>query len=115
MSHLTNGGLMFDRLGLDDVLVYERSTKGMQEPSTDGLVASSTVPSGDPESLHKTFHNVHQASTCQTTNEGREEQFHGISLLGLMGPKAFAGPPVCMRAGMGRLPPNTKFSGEAPF
>ena len=75
---------MFDRPGLDDVLVYERSTNGMQEPSTDSSVASSTVSAGDAESLHKAFHNVHQAGTCQTTNEGREEQCHGISLLGLI-------------------------------
>lgn len=94
MSHLTNGGLMFDRPGLDDVLVYERSTKGMQEPSTDGPVASSTVPTGDPESLHEAFHNVHQAGTCQTTNEGRQEQSHGISLLGLMRLTDFAALPV---------------------
>lgn len=72
---------MFERPRLDDVLVYERSTKCMQEPSTDGAVASSTVPTGDPESLHKAFHNVHQAGTCQTTNEGREEQCHGVTLL----------------------------------
>ena len=81
MSHLTNDGLMFERLGLDDVLVCERSTKRMQEPSTDGAVASSTVPTGDPESLHQAFHNVHQAGTCQTTNEGREEQCHRVTLL----------------------------------
>ena len=85
---------MFDWLGLDDVLVYERSTKRMQEPSTDGPVASSTVPTGDPESLHKALRNVHQAGTCQATNEGRQEQSHGISLPGPMRLTVFAAPPV---------------------
>jgi putative ribosome biogenesis GTPase RsgA len=30
MSHLANGGLMFDAPGIDDVLVYDLSTNGMQ-------------------------------------------------------------------------------------
>ncbi len=52
MSYPANGGLMFDWPSLADVLVYELPTNGMQEPPTDGPVASSTLPSRDPEPLH---------------------------------------------------------------
>ena len=63
MSYPANGGLMFDWPSLADVLVYELPTNGMQEPPTDGPVASSTLPTRDPEPLHKNFGDVHQPGT----------------------------------------------------
>lgn len=63
MSHPANGGLMFDWPSLGDVLVYELSATGMQEPPTDGPVASSTPPTRDLEPLHKNLSDVHQTGT----------------------------------------------------
>lgn len=63
MSNAANGGLMLDWPSLDDVLVYELPANGIQKPSTDDLVASSTVPTRDPEPLHKKFGDVHQPGT----------------------------------------------------
>ena len=84
MSHLANGGLMFDGRGLGDVLVYELPVNGMQEPPTDGSVASSTLPTRDPELLHEALGDIHKAGTCQAANKGREKQSHGTSLLAVM-------------------------------
>jgi hypothetical protein len=81
MSHPANGQLMFDRPGLDDVLVHEISANGMQEPPTDGPVASSTTPTRDPESLHNAFGDIHQPGTRQAANKGPQKQFHGTPLL----------------------------------
>lgn len=75
---------MFDGPSLGDVLVYELPANGVQEPPTDGSVASSTLPTRDPESLHKAFGDVHQPGTCQAANKGREKQSHGTSLLAVM-------------------------------
>jgi hypothetical protein len=63
MSHPANGGLMFDWPSLGNVLVYELPANGMQEPPTDGPIASSTPPTRDPEPLHKDFGDVHQPGT----------------------------------------------------
>ena len=59
MSHPANSGLVFDGRCLDDVLMYELPLNGMQEPPTDGPVASSTPATRNPELFHKAFGNVH--------------------------------------------------------
>ena len=63
MSYPANGKFMFDRRSLDDVLVYEFAANGVQEPPTDGPVASSTLPTRDPEPLQKVLSDVHQSGT----------------------------------------------------
>jgi hypothetical protein len=49
MSYPTNGGFVFDRRSLDNVLMSELPLDGMQKPSTDGPVASSTRPARYPQ------------------------------------------------------------------
>jgi hypothetical protein len=58
-----NGGLMPDRRRLGDVPVGELPVDGMQQPSTDGPVASSARPSREPAPFHHYFGQVHQAGT----------------------------------------------------
>lgn len=63
MSYPANGGLMFDGRSLDDVFMYELPADGMQKPSTDGSVASSTGTTCEPEPLQKEFGDVHEPCT----------------------------------------------------
>jgi hypothetical protein len=63
MSYPANGGLVFDRRSLDDVFMYELPAGGMQKPSTDGSVASSTRPTREPQPVHQDFGDVHQPGT----------------------------------------------------
>jgi hypothetical protein len=63
MSYPANGDLMFDRRSLDDVRVREPSADGVQKPSTDGSVASSTRPTREPQPFHQDFGDVHQSGT----------------------------------------------------
>lgn len=54
---------MFDGRSLDDVFMYELPADGMQKPSTDGSVASSTGTTCEPEPLQKEFGDVHEPCT----------------------------------------------------
>lgn len=63
MSDPANRGFVFNCRGFDDVFMQELPPEGMQKPSTDGPVASSTRPTREPQSFHQDFGNVHKSGT----------------------------------------------------
>jgi hypothetical protein len=63
MSDPANRGLVFNCRGFDDVLMQELPPQGMQQPSTDGSVASSTCVTRNPQPFQYQFSNVHKSCT----------------------------------------------------
>jgi hypothetical protein len=54
---------VFNCRGFDDVFMQELPPQGMQQPSTDGSVASSTCVTRNPQPFQYQFSNVHKSCT----------------------------------------------------
>ncbi len=76
MRNPPDAKLMLERCSTNNVLMCKSSSEGMQEPSTDGSIASSTPTACDSEPLQKVLGDVHQAGAYQTAKKAKKKQCH---------------------------------------